>query len=37
MGNLIGIFVVLCVVAHFTTKKVDSARVKKWFDEEMNK
>jgi hypothetical protein len=37
MGNIIGLFIVLCIVARSSNKIIDSRRVKKWFNEENNK
>ena len=33
MSELIGLFIVLCVVRHFTNRKIDSMRIKKWWDD----
>ena len=33
MDRLIGLFIVLCIVRHFTNKATDNMRVKKWWDE----
>lgn len=33
MDVLIGLLVVLCIARHFTNRKIDNMRVKKWWDE----
>lgn len=33
MNNLIGLFIVFCIARYCTNKKIDSMRVKKWWDE----
>ena len=37
MSDLIGLFIMLCVVAYFTNGKIDSSRVKKWWGEDNGK
>lgn len=34
MGKIIGFIVVVFIVTKFTNHKIDSSRVKKWWDEE---